>query len=169
MRRKKFTFTQEQRDELNEAYLNSDYAKRHRKIQAVLLRAEGNKIKDIQKITKLSNSHISNLTSRYMDHGLDSLLSDKRTSNHRHMTPAEEVAFLAQFLEIADEGQVVTVAQMHQAYQEKVGKKTDLSSFYDLLHRHNWRKLMPRPRHPKKADAQTIEASKKLTLKSEKK
>lgn len=96
-----------------------------------------------------------------MTHGLKVLLTDKRSSNHRHMTIEEETEFLAQFLEAANEGQVITVAQMHQAYQEKVGEKTDLSSFYDLLHRHHWRKLMPRPRHPKKADAQEIEASKK--------
>ncbi|GAA4074044.1 hypothetical protein GCM10022410_19070 [Amphibacillus indicireducens] len=116
-------------------------------------------------MTKMSNSQISVLTKKYLDEGLEALVSDKRTSNNRYMTPKQETDFLAQFTEATDKGQVVTVADMHRAYQKQVGKTTDLSGFYILLRRNGWRKLMPRPRHPKKADAQAIEASKKFTPK----
>ncbi|HGL0779852.1 TPA: winged helix-turn-helix domain-containing protein, partial [Streptococcus pneumoniae] len=43
-------------------------------------------------------------------------------------------------------------------------------AFYQLLKRHGWRNIMPRPEHPKKADAQTIVASKnKISIQEEKK
>ena len=35
-----------------------------------------------------------------------------------------------------------------------------------VLHRQGWRKIMPRSRHPKKADEEVIATSKKLTRKS---
>ncbi|VNU09659.1 transposase [Streptococcus pneumoniae] len=39
-----------------------------------------------------------------------------------------------------------------------------------LLKRHGWRNIMPRPEHPKKADAQTIVASKnKISIQEDKK
>ncbi|MCI8758540.1 MAG: winged helix-turn-helix domain-containing protein [Oscillospiraceae bacterium] len=37
---------------------------------------------------------------------------------------------------------------------------------YCVLHRHGWRKVMPRSKHPKKASEDEIAASKKLTLPS---
>ncbi|CWJ14447.1 transposase [Streptococcus pneumoniae] len=43
-------------------------------------------------------------------------------------------------------------------------------AFYQLLKRHGWRNIMPRPEHPKKADAQTIVASKnKISIQEDKK
>ncbi|VPI97396.1 IS3-Spn1 transposase [Streptococcus pneumoniae] len=42
--------------------------------------------------------------------------------------------------------------------------------FYQLLKRHGWRNITPRPEHPKKADAQTIVASKnKISIQEDKK
>lgn len=57
-------------------------------------------------------------------------------------------------------GEFVTVSTLFEAYQEKVGRKTTREGFYALLKRHGWRKVSPRPQHPKKADAKTILASK---------
>ena len=48
-------------------------------------------------------------------------------------------------------------------YETRVGHAVDDSTIYRLLNRHGWRKLMPRPRHPK-ADPQAQEQFKK-TLK----
>ncbi len=57
-------------------------------------------------------------------------------------------------------GKHVTVKELFEAYQEKVGHKTTREGFYALLKRHGWRKVQPRPEHPQKADAKVIEASK---------
>nr|WP_265101398.1 winged helix-turn-helix domain-containing protein [Streptococcus pneumoniae] len=43
-------------------------------------------------------------------------------------------------------------------------------NLYQLLKRHGWRNIMPRPEHPKKTDAQTIVASKnKISIQEGKK
>jgi transposase len=36
------------------------------------------------------------------------------------------------------------------AYEKAIGHATSDSTVYNLLHRHGWRKLMPRPHHPKR-------------------
>jgi len=52
------------------------------------------------------------------------------------------------------------VGQIWGAFEQRVGHTVDDSTIYRLLHRHGWRKLMPRPRHPK-ADEQVREQFKK--------
>ncbi len=69
-------------------------------------------------------------------------------------------AFLEEQFVGSAPGQFVTIAEMHEAYQIKIGKETTREGFYALLKRHGWRKVTPRPEHPKKADAKTILASK---------
>ena len=53
-----------------------------------------------------------------------------------------------------------TVNQLFEAYQKEIGRTSTRDGFYYLLKRHGWRTVTPRPEHPKKADAQTIEMSK---------
>ena len=36
------------------------------------------------------------------------------------------------------------------AYEQEIGHQTSDSTIYNLLHRHDWRKLMPRPFHPQR-------------------
>lgn len=55
---------------------------------------------------------------------------------------------------------MVTTTLLFEAYQEEIGQEVPRQTFYALLKRHGWRKVMPRPEHPQKADAQTILALK---------
>jgi transposase len=82
---------------------------------------------------------------------------------HEYLSLPEEQAFLAPFFAQAERGEIATVAQIQRAYEAKVAHEVDDSTIYRLLNRHGWRKLMPRPRHPK-ADPQVQEHFKK-TLK----
>lgn len=79
---------------------------------------------------------------------------------HQYLTLPEEQAFLSPFFAQAEIGEIATVAQIQRAFEVKVGHEVDESTIYRLLNRHGWRKLMPRPRHPK-ADPQTQEQFKK--------
>ena len=58
----------------------------------------------------------------------------------------------------------VEVKEIKQAFDEQIGKETGNSYIYTMLKRNGWRKVMPRAKHPKKADDEAIEASKKLTI-----
>ena len=61
------------------------------------------------------------------------------------MTMEEEQAFLARYLAKAQSGDVLTAKQLHPALCRELGQDVSLDYVYKLLHRHEWRKLMPRP------------------------
>ena len=83
---------------------------------------------------------------------------------HKDMGQDEEEIVLTQFLNKAEKGQIVETSEIKKAYDEKIGHKTGHGQIYRVLHRHGWRKVMPRSKHPKKASDEVIEASKKLNL-----
>lgn len=65
-----------------------------------------------------------------------------------NMSLAEEREFLAPFLDSAAAGGVLVVSQIKAALDKRLGREVALASAYNLLHRHNWRKLAPDKRHP---------------------
>ena len=56
--------------------------------------------------------------------------------------------FWSPFLEQAATGGVLVVGQIKAALDERLGREVALASAYNVLHRHNWRKLAPDRRHP---------------------
>jgi len=133
-----------------------------RRLQALYMRGIGKTNADIKEILGFNVQYITDLVSKYMKNGIDSILTDKRTSNNRRMTFAQESAFLEQFEELADAGQIVTVAKILEKFNEVTGKNNNSSTIYRLLKRHGWRKVKPRPQHPGKASDEEIDSSKKL-------
>ncbi|VJN05129.1 transposase [Streptococcus pneumoniae] len=78
--------------------------------------------------------------------------------------------FLARHLKAAEAGEFVTIDALFQAYKKELGRSYTRDAFYQLLKRHGWRNITPRPEHPRKADAQTIVASKnKISIQEDKK
>ena len=66
------------------------------------------------------------------------------------MTVAEEKTLLARFAHAAGAGELFNIHDLKTAYEKAIGHPTSDSAVYNLLHRHGWRKLMPRPFHPKR-------------------
>lgn len=64
------------------------------------------------------------------------------------LTMVEEAEFLAPFLEQARAGQVLTAAPVRAALEARLGRRVALSTVYNLLHRHGWRKVAPDRVHP---------------------
>ena len=79
---------------------------------------------------------------------------------HAHFTAEQEKALLAPFLEQAQAGGVLVIAPVQAAYEKALGRPVHPSVVYRALHRPGWRKIVPRPRHPK-ASEETREAFKK--------
>ena len=65
-----------------------------------------------------------------------------------NMSVSDEREFLAPFLESAATGGVLVVGQIKAALDARLGRPVSLASVYNMLHRHNWRKLAPDKRHP---------------------
>jgi len=68
---------------------------------------------------------------------------------HQYLTLEPEQDFLAPFFDQARAGTIATAAQVKQAFEARVGTEVDESTIRRLLDRHGWRKLVPRPVHPK--------------------
>ena len=60
-----------------------------------------------------------------------------------------EEDLLTSLQESALKGEVLTAPQLLPEVERAVGKSVSLDYVYRLLHRHQWRKLGPRPRHVK--------------------
>lgn len=77
-----------------------------------------------------------------------------------NMSVKRERDVLAPFLERASRGGILVVGQIKGEIEASLGRKMALSSVYNLLHRHGWRKLAPDKRHPK-SDVQAQQEWKK--------
>lgn len=138
-------------------------AKLYKKLQVVYYSTLGWTNAAIAEATRYSKSRVSDLVSEYAENGIGYFTKEHRKGgNHRNLRPDEEQEVVAGFVEQAKKGKIVKLDEMKREYDKKCGKTAGLSTFYRLLHRMDWRRVMPRGQHPKKADDEAIEASKKL-------
>jgi transposase len=145
-------------DRLKRADTQSEY----QRIQCVLIRATlGSSAAQIAQLLGWSTATVHVLHSRWASEG-DAVFDVRGRGgrHHQNLSPAEEAALLAPFVERADAGGMLTVAEIARAYQDRTGKAVAPSTIYRLLERHGWRKVVPRPRHPK-ADVAAQAAFKK--------
>jgi transposase len=161
---KRYCINEKQVAELKGARKKNKNKNADRRLQALLLYADGVKNEEIGIRCGYSPTHVGKLAGKYCTQGLEAIVEDHRRSNNWNMSFEEEAAFLEPFKKRAEAGQIVSVKEIRIAYEQKIGKELKgRSQIYDLLARHDWRKVMPRGKHPKQADEATQEASKKLT------
>lgn len=131
-----------------------------RRLCVLVMRAEGKSLEEISEKTGYHISTASKLIARYMRDGISAIAENHYKGNRRNMSFEEEAAILAPFIERAERGEMVDIKEIAAAYQKAVPHKVSDTQIYYVLHRHGWRKIMPRSRHPKKASEEAIEASK---------
>ena len=123
---------------------------------------EPRKAEEIARHCGVSKATVHDVISTYNRLGVAAVeTAGKGGRRHQYLTLEEEKQFLAPFFARAEEGLLATTAEIWQAFESRVGHHVDDSTIYRLLRRHGWRKLMPRPRHPK-ADPQAQDQFKKL-------
>ena len=122
-----------------------------RRLQCVLMGAQGSFSHDIAPIVSLSDTRVRQVWALYKSEGLEALLGENRGRyrSRAYLTHKEEEDLLKPFFEKAIDGELLTIRDIYVAYEEKIKKKVYPSVVYDMLHRHNWRKVVPRPAHPK--------------------
>ena len=163
----RYVFTEEQIQELTNAAKVNKRKDVDRRLRALLMHASGKKRSEIAEATEYSLSNIGKLVRTYRAGGLAAIVENHYGGNRRNMSYEEEAALLEPFSKKAEAGQMVEVSEIEAAYRQAVGHSIGTSQIYYVLHRHEWRKVMPRSQHPKKAGEEVIETSKKLTMKSQ--
>jgi transposase len=97
----------------------------------------------------------------FIKRGVDAFTESTRGGRyHALLTPEEEKNFLASFEKSAKHGTLLVVNEIKEALEKRLGHKVHKTTVYRMLHRNGWRKVAPRPSHPKK-DKEAGEAFKK--------
>ena len=161
--------TEDQVVELEAARKKNRNKNVEKRLRALVLFAGGHKREEIAKQTGFAKSYISEIVSKYARLGLEAITGNYYRGNRRNMSVAQEAEFLAAWRQRAEQGEMIEVSEIKEAYCERVGHSIGGQQIYLVLRRHGWRKVMPRSQHPNKARDEVIEASKKLTSRSEKK
>jgi transposase len=143
---------------LKETKTKSDF----RRVQCIWLRAEFAMSSDeVALAVGLSPATVKKLWSQYFSGGEEVLIGQGRGGRRRaNLSLEEEQKLLVHFFDKAESGEVLVVNEVKAAYEKAVGRTVPKSTVYRMLARHGWRKIAPRPRHPK-ADPQKMEAFKK--------
>ena len=158
---KSYAISQSQLVEIETARKKNRNKNIERRLYVLVMRAEGKSLEEISEKTGYHISTASKLIARYMRDGISAIAENHYKGNRRNMSFEEEAAILTPFIERAKRGEMVDIKEIAAAYQKAVPHKISDTQIYYVLHRHGWRKIMPRSRHPKKASEEAIEASKK--------
>jgi transposase len=133
-----------------------------RRFLCVWLRVEGGmSAVEIARAIKWSANGVRIVQRRFIEQGVAAFADRKRgRRTPPRMTFQEEEAFLDGFRAAAATASVLVVGDIKAAWEERLGRTVHKTTVYRMLERHGWRKVVPRPRHPKK-DEEAGEAFKK--------
>ena len=146
---------------VNQLIKSNKHKRVDRRLQVIKMHLEGKKQYEIAEKLDYTPAWVCKLLKEYREKGLSEYARHKYGGNHRSMSEEEESKILMHFEEEAKSGKLVVANTIKKAFDEKRGKDTGRGYIYMLLKRHKGRKVMPRPRHPKKASDEMIEDSKK--------
>ena len=138
-------------DDMISSYQKHASTKREfQRVQCLYLRQRGCNSSDISLTLSMSAVSVKRVWIDYRKRGEEALFHDLRGGRYNeNMTKKEEDEFIQPFLKKAEKGGILTVGNIHRAYEKKMQRKIPKSTIYALLHRHGWRKIVPRTKHPK--------------------
>ncbi|MCI7020581.1 MAG: winged helix-turn-helix domain-containing protein [Clostridiales bacterium] len=154
----RYKFSEEEIKEIEQARKENKDKRAEVRLKVLELRAKGASAKEVAAATGFHAGSVTRLVAKYRDYGIEAISGNHYGGNHRNMSIEEEAAILAPFKERAEKGELVEISEIARAYQQAVGHSMSSGQIYRVLHRHGWRKVMPRSRHPKKASEEVIEA-----------
>ena len=79
-----------------------------------------------------------------------------------YMSLDEEKQLIDGLFENGEKGLIITAREVKEAAEKKLQHAVSEDYAYDLLHRQGWRKVTPRPKHPKNNKEQQEEFKKKF-------
>ncbi|EFH79759.1 winged helix-turn-helix domain-containing protein [Ktedonobacter racemifer] len=123
---------------------------------------EPRKVEEIARHCGVSKATVHQVISTYNRLGIEAVeTAGKGGRRHEYLSMQDEKQFLAPFFARAEVGEIATATEVQCAFEALIGREVEESTIYRLLHRHGWRKLMPRSKHPQ-ASKEAQELFKKL-------
>jgi len=121
------------------------------RLQCLWLRARQDlSTEAIAQAVGLSVSHVRRVWSEYLRGGLAAGQGrPKGGRRHQNLTVAQERAVLVPWQRQAKRGRLVTACGIQADYEKRLGRPVPASTVCRLLARHQWRRVTPRPKHPK--------------------
>lgn len=117
--------------------------------------------RDIAERVGVATQTVHNWMATYNKLGPRALFDKKpRKPAPKLLTDEEERSLIEPFIQKASRGQIATAPQLQAAIEDYLGFAIHHSTVYRLLERYEWRKVKPRPAHPK-ANPQAQEDFKK--------
>jgi len=108
-----------------------------------------------------NKSYVKQIQAEYWKQGDSSFYLKQRGGRRReNLTIKEEKAIVDEFKKRAENAEMLEVSKIKEFYENKIGKKVPKSTVYRMLDRQDWRKIAPRPTHPK-SNSETMENFKK--------
>lgn len=161
----KYKISEEMAEEVKEYRKKIKDKNIDRRLHAIQMLGAGEKPVNIAEKLDADKRQISKWAKDFCERGLTDFVR-KRGGRHReNMSFEDESKLLEEFKAKAEKGQVIEVSEIRAAYDKALGRKTHPMQIYQVLHRHGWRKVMPRSKHPQKVSDEAIKASKKLNPK----
>ena len=157
---KRFEITKAEYEEIKAKEAATKDKNISRRLQVLMLRYEGKKVAEIAAQLRMHKVSVTQMCARYREQGLEEYARNKYTSHYRLLSWEQEEGILQRFL--GQLGKQVTAQEIKAALDEACGRDTGHMYVYNVLKRHEWKKKMPRSRHPKAASEEACEASKKL-------
>lgn len=129
--------------------------------QSLYLTSQGLPARQVADYVGVSPGTVHQWIFQYNHQGAESLrLQGRGGRRFGLLTFQEEATLLESLRSQAEQGQVVAAFSLRALVEKKVEQTVSKDYLYDLLHRHGWRKVAPRPQHPR-ADPKKQAAFKK--------
>ena len=138
-------------EELAERMDAAEDKEQFRRWQALyIIKTRGYSSEEVAGIIRVSSGTVLQWVYLYNNNGEDALILKGRGGRRRcHMSIEEEKSFLEKLENEAGKGIIITAETVRKRAEELLGHEVSEDYAYDLLNRHQWKKIFPRPCHPK--------------------
>jgi transposase len=135
---------------IRRAMLAASNKSRFQRLQCLWLRAQQDLPTEAIAQTVGLSSHVRRVWSDYLRGGLAGAQGRPEGGrSHQNLTVAQERALLVPWQQKAQRGRLVTARGIKVRCESRVGRPVPDSTGYRLLARHQWRQVLPRPKHPR--------------------
>ena len=108
-----------------------------RRLKALLMYAEGKKRTDIALETGYAPTYIAQLVKRLKVMGLEHIVGNNYSGNHRLLSFEEEEKLLKPFIDDKELGQALVISDIQKAYEKAIGRQLNSKGhIYQVLKRH---------------------------------